>query len=127
MQKEYPKFISGRLNEIVLAFRKRSKAIKHHACSIEFTKENKDGLERLNIDAEHLNSPPVQIRISIWGDNEFYFGMHQSAKLGWKIQIQFNGNATGINPKDIVLCFENTLHKSDRSELLEVWKCMSPS
>ena len=114
------------LNKVVTAFKTRSKAIKHRGCKINFSYDNENGLERLNIDGEYLDTPPVQIRLSIWDDGEIYYRTCQSQKIGWKHKIELSGNVSGIKPEQVESLFESGIHIKDDAELLNLWRVTTP-
>lgn len=123
---DLPSFSEERLNNIVRAFTKRSKALKHHSCSVAFEKELEDGSERLNIDCDVLDRPPIQVRLSVWTDGVAYFRTCQSAKQGWRFNIQLSGTLIDIEPIVIEERFEDSIRESEENRLLEIWKEFNP-
>ena len=126
MNSELVNFENARLNEMVAAFKKRSKAIKHQSCDIEFSREEDEDHERLNIDCDQLASPTIQIRISIWDDGAMYFRTCQGSKNGWIFNIQFYGVAFDIDSEKLVSNFESGLNLTGEEELMQLWKDISP-
>ena len=126
MKREIPTFSENRLNGLMAAFRKRSKAIKHRGGPLVFTKEEEEGYERLNIDCCQIGPPPIQIRISVWEDREMYFRTCQSSKNGWRFNIGFYGKAFLVDEAKIVSNFEESLYLSDKDELMSSWGRISP-
>ena len=113
---------SNLLNGVISAFNKRSKTLKHCGCKLTCTNEYDQGYERLNIDCEYLNTPPIQIRLSILSDGAMYFRTCQSQKIGWKHCIEFHGDISGIPPEKIEKLFEQALHLKDEKQLLKLWE-----
>jgi len=126
MNMESPAFLSERLNEIVAAFGRRSKAIKHRICKLEITREDDDGDERLNVDCRGLESPPVQTRVSIWPDGGIYCRKCQGSKKGWRFNIELHGDAADVAPGEIVKLFEGSLGIEDENELMSSWRIVEP-
>jgi len=121
-----PIFESEMLNMVVAGFSGRSKALKHKNCQLEISKEDDEGIERLNIDSRGFESPPIQTRISVWSDMSFYCQKCQSSKNGWKFNIYLNGDVTDVAPEEIVNLFESSQHIDDEEELMASWKIVGP-
>jgi hypothetical protein len=73
-----------------------------------------------------LDTPQIQIRISLWDDGAMFFRTCQGAKKGWKFNIQFYGKAFDITAENIVANFENGLNMKKEKELIALWKDISP-
>ena len=114
-------FDNSNLKNIVEAFRRRSKSLKHRGCVISFTKEIDEYHERLNIDCEMLATPVYKIRFSIWNDGEAYFRTCQASKRGWKHLVELSGDLSNLEPGVIARRFENSLHLTDSGNLQTVW------
>lgn len=115
----FPVPVSQFIGEIVGAFRKRSKAIKHKVSDWRINISFDQGYERLDIDVVHLNE---QIRLVVWDDGNMWFRVVQGTKQGWAVNYSFYAKADENSAANIIATFEESLvHSMNEEKVRSIW------
>ncbi len=121
----FPEPKSPFLQELVAAFQKRSKAIKHKVNSWSIEAEKDDGEERINFDFDCFNHA---VRFVAWEDQLLWFSSCKgAAKNGWDMKFAFHASAVGHDAQAIVSTFEEALlYRSDKAQCMAAFDAYDP-
>ena len=133
-----PEFSDSLLRRCATAFRHRGKAIRYKTCAFALERAlERDGTERLNVDASTPCDRPTQLRVSVWPDGVLWFRAAQpgpSAKGGWAFLLAFHGQMADLTVGDLVALYEESLEhlsgavqRGAAERLLETWARTHPS
>ena len=102
---DWPTPDSALLVEILAAFRRRSKAIKHKVTRWSAECDIEEGLERLDIDFCPYGP---EIRLSVWQDGCLLVRVCQASKSGWLVNYTVEASVAQASASDIVSATEDT-------------------
>ena len=105
-----PRFVSGPLESIALAFGHRAKALKYSAKRFSVERELEGEIERLNVDLKALTGE--SIRLSVWSTEELWLSLvfpGSGRNSGWRYKAIGIGSFSGTEPNEIVGLFERSV------------------
>jgi hypothetical protein len=131
----WPTFKAIFLADLVTAFRRRSKAISHHARSFTLQGSVDSGTERLDTDIKLL-ACRIDVRLSVWDDKAIWLRLCRanSKKMGgWAFLLAFRGHISQTSGPEIVALLERSLQfdfniatvETLRGDLLQVWHAVN--
>jgi hypothetical protein len=133
-----PQFTAPRLSQLVARLESRRRAIRYHASRLSVQREMEtDGTERLNADVIAGQPRPVDLRLSLWSDDQIWFRACRPGprrQEGWDFMLAFHGDATAIGPERLVELLEKSLARlsgsvamDDLAGLVELWNETTPT
>ena len=117
-----PEFRDPFLKAVVVAFRRRRKAIKYHG-HLEFSYDPTDTFEWLTINYWTASHPSLILQLSEGGWTDFFARSQRGADRG-KVLIRIEGLRIVSNAALIVSTFEWTMSKArnENQDDLSLWK-----
>lgn len=114
MGSQRPRAESEFVEDVLVALKKRSKALKHKSANPDFNRflEEIDGeqVERVEVDFD-LRSKQ-RLKLTLWGDRMVEVrAVEPNPDKGWKFDFRYFGRALGeANGRILVAAIEDTLH-----------------
>jgi hypothetical protein len=115
----WPTFDSSLLQGVVIAFTRRSKAIRYRAGlsrEREFSETGSGAFERLNLD---LRPGIGDLRLSVWEDGVMWLRLCVAGtgrNSGWTFMDEFHGSVNDVSPEAVVAMIESTIGEPFRPE-----------
>ena len=114
----WPAYDSDFITDILVAFKKRSKAIRHKVIEMSLQKEVENlgdyVFERLNFDFD-LHKIMSSTRISVWEDRTVFINSRQKLSNGRIFNCKLEGRIADATPEQIINKIEETIDLSSRN------------
>jgi hypothetical protein len=96
------------LESLATSFRKRRKALKHHALDVKFLQGiEQSGMLRLEIELARMDKS--RLRLWAWPDRLIWLDARRPSKKGWVWTWTYEGRlAGGRSTQDIIAALEDT-------------------
>ena len=123
----FPEAKSGFVQELLLAFKSRSKSIKHAFSDWRITLALDEGEERVDLD--FVDRHWRQIRLTAWQSGDMWFRSCKARPkrlAGWEFIFAFHLVENDQPASKVVETFERSRHQDDRGAIMAFWKDFDP-